>query len=161
MPALQDAVDDFLAQKCIAVAGVSRTRKNEPANLIYRKLHKAGYQVFPVNPHAETVEGDRCYPDLESVPAKVDGVVIATRAEVAEEIVRQCAEAGISRVWMHRALKLAGTSVSDAAVQLCRENNIAVIPGGCPMMFCEPVDLAHKCLRWVLNLTGGLPKQGL
>ena len=158
MLTLQQAVADFLAQKRIAVAGVSRT-KEDAANGIFRKLRQAGYQVFPVNPNADTFDGEPCYSDLQSIPGGVDGVVIVTRPELTEQIVRQCAEAGVSRVWMHRSLEFIGTSVSDQAVQFCRENNITVIPGGCPMMFCEPVDFGHKCLRWLAGLTGGLPRQ--
>jgi hypothetical protein len=36
---------------------------------------------------------------------------------------------------------------------------MTVIPGGCPMMFAGSVDFAHKCLRWILGATGGLPKE--
>ncbi len=158
MATLNEIVDDFLAQKRIAVAGVSRRRHNA-ANMIYRKLRKTGYQVFAINPKVETVEGDPCYPDLKSVPEKTDGLVIVTRPEVAEQLVRQCAEVGIPRVWMHRSLGFMGTSVSKQAVEFCRENGMTVIPGGCPMMFCKPVDFAHTCLHWMLKLTGGLPKQ--
>ncbi len=155
MPILSDSVSDFLAQKRIAVAGVSRT-SGQAANLIYRKLRSAGYEVFPVNPKATEVEGDTCYPNLASIPEVVDAVVIATTPAVAENLVRECAERGIARVWMHRSF---GTgSVSEAAITFCREREIAVIPGACPMMFCEPVDVGHKCMRWVLRLTGGLPK---
>jgi hypothetical protein len=75
---------------------------------------------------------------------------------VAERIVRECAAVGVSRVWMHRSF---GTgSVSETAVKFCNENNITVIAGGCPMMFCEPVDFGHKCMRWILKWSGGLPK---
>jgi predicted CoA-binding protein len=149
-------IQDFLAQKRIAVAGVSRNPQTEAANFIYRKLRAAGYEVFPVNPHAERVEGDRCYPDLKSIPQPVQAVMIATRPEVAEQIVHECAEIGISRVWMHRSF---GTgSVSAAAAQFCQDNKITVISGGCPMMFCQPVDFGHKCMRWILRLSGGLPK---
>ena len=158
MATLNEIVDDFLAQKRIAVAGVSRRRHNA-ANMIYRKLRKTGYQVFAINPKVETVEGDPCYPDLKSVPEKTDGLIIVTRPEVAEQLVRQCAEVGIPRVWMHRSLGFMGTSVSEQAVEFCRENGMTVIPGGCPMMFCKPVDFAHTCLHWMLKLTGGLPKQ--
>lgn len=148
-------INDFLAQKRIAVAGVSRSEK-EAANLIYRKLRDSGYEVFAVNPKADQVEGDPCFPDLKSIPGKVDGVVISTPPETAEEIARECAEVGVPRVWMHRSF---GTgSVSEAATRYCEANGIAVIPGGCPMMFCDPVDFGHKCMRWVLRLTGGLPK---
>jgi hypothetical protein len=56
---------------------------------------------------------------------------------------------------MHRSF---GTgSVSEEAVNLCREKGIEVIPGACPMMFCEPVDFGHRCMRWLLKVTGGLP----
>jgi predicted CoA-binding protein len=153
---MQEAVEAFLAQKRIAVAGVSRN-KNEAANIVYRKLRASGYEVFPVNPNAETVEGDNCYPNLKSVPGGVDGVVIATRPAVTEEVVRECAELGVPRVWIHRSFGQG--SVSEGAVDYCRENGIAVIAGGCPMMFCQPVDFGHKCMRWILNLTGGLPKE--
>jgi uncharacterized protein len=158
MPALKEAVEDFLAQKRIAVAGVSST-KQDAANLIYCKLRDTGHEVFAINPNANTVEGDYCYPDLQSIPDGVDGVVIVTRPEVSEQIVRQCADLGISRVWMHRSLERIGTSVSEEAVHFCREKDITVIPGGCPMMFCQPVDFGHKCMRWMLSLSGGLPRQ--
>ncbi len=148
-------IEDFLAQKRIAVAGVSRSEQGAPANLIYRKLKEAGYRVFAVNPNAATVEDDPCYASLKAIPEPVDGVVISTRPEAGEEIVRQCAELGISRVWMHRSFGQG--SVSDAAVDFCHKHNIAVIPGGCPMMFCPPVDFGHKCIRWFLKMTGGLP----
>ncbi|MGD2216179.1 MAG: CoA-binding protein [Gemmatimonadales bacterium] len=153
---MQEAVQRFLAQKRIAVAGVSRN-KSEAANVVYRKLRASGYEVFPVNPNAETVEGDACYPDLKSVPGGVDGVVIATRPAVTEQVVRECADLGVSRVWMHRSFGQG--SVSESAVGYCRENGIEVIPGGCPMMFCQPVDFGHRCMRWILSVTGGLPKQ--
>ena len=155
MPTLKESVDDFLAQKRIAVAGVSR--QDAAANAIYRKLRGAGYEVFATNPKAKELEGDPCYPDLKSIPGGVDCVMIATAPQATEAVVRECAELGIGRVWMHRSF--GEGSVSDAAVAFCRENNIEVIPGGCPMMFCEPVDFGHKCIRWWLNLTGGLPKE--
>jgi len=157
MSTLDVKVRDFLAQKRIAVAGVSRT-KNDAANLIYRKLKSSGYQVFPVNPNADAFEGDPCYSDLKSIPGGVEGVVIVTRPPVTEAIVRQCPAAGVSRVWIHQSLMRAGTSVSAAAVAFCTENSITVIAGACPMMFCEPVDFGHKCMRWGMRLTGSLPK---
>jgi hypothetical protein len=153
---MPEATREFLAQKSIAVAGVSRTEV-DAANLVYRKLRSLGYQVFAVNPNAATVEGDPCYPDLKSIPAALDGVVIATRPEVAEQIVQECAELGITRVWLHRSF--GAGSVSPKAVAFCHEHGITVIPGGCPQMFCEAADFGHRCMRWVLNVTGGLPRQ--
>jgi predicted CoA-binding protein len=156
-PTLSEKVDDFLAQRRIAVAGVSAARET-PGNLIYRKLKSAGYQVFAVSPTAETFDGDRCYPDLLSIPGGVDGVVIATRPVVTEELVRQCVGARVPRVWMHESLIHGGTSLSADAVAFCREHDIALIAGACPMMYCAPVDAGHKCMRWMMRVTGGLPK---
>lgn len=156
MLTLREMVNNFLSQKRIAVAGVSSTR-NSNGNMIYRKFRDSGYHVFAVNPNAETVEGDPCYHDLKSITGGVDGVVIVTRQEVTEEVVAQCIQARIPRVWMHRSFEFLGDSVSESAVRSCRENGIAVIPGACPMMYLKPVDYRHLCLREMLRLLGKLP----
>jgi hypothetical protein len=150
-----ELVRDFLAQRRIAVAGVSRDPR-QVANVVFRKLRDSGYQVFPVNPGAKEVEGVTCHPDLRSIAAPIDGVMIVTRPEVALELVRECVALGISRVWMHRSF---GTgSVSEPAIQLCRERGISAIAGGCPLMFCEPVDFGHRCIHWILGLRGRVPR---
>ncbi len=110
-----------------------------------------------MTPTAATFDGEVCYPDVQSIPGGVDGVLIVTRPEVSEAIVRQCAAAGVPRVWMHQSLMRAGTIVSPEAVLFCHDHGIAVIGGACPMMFCEPVDFGHKCFRWMLKATGSLP----
>jgi len=150
-------VHEFLAQKRLAVAGVSSRNSHHPAaNLIYRRLKTTGHDVFAVNPHMQAFEGDRCYPDLQSIPGGVDGVVIITRPATTERIVRDCDQAGVRRVWMHQSLGK-GSSVSPEAVEYCREHGISVIAGACPMMFGDGVDVGHTCMRWILKLTGGLP----
>ena len=154
---LSEKIADFLAQRRIAVAGVSAARET-PGNLIYRKLKGAGYQVFAIIPGAEMFDGERSYADLQSIPGGVDGVVIATRPALTEELVRQCAAAGVPRVWMHESLIHGGTSVSADAVAFCREHDIALIDGACPMMYCAPVDFGHRCMRWMMQVSGGLPK---
>ena len=150
-----DSVREFLAQKHIAVAGVSRNPQGKAANAIYKKLKGAHYQVYAINPKADEVEGDPCYRDLKSVTGPIDGVVVVTQPENSKAIAQECVELGIPRVWMHRSFGQG--SVSDEGVRLCKENGITVIAGGCPMMFCEPVDLAHKCIRWFLRVSGKLP----
>jgi predicted CoA-binding protein len=154
---LEAKVNDFLAQKRIAVAGVSRNNNDHPAgNLIYRRLKATGHVVFPVNPHMQTFEGDRCYPDLPSIPGGVDGVVVVTRPEITRQIMHECREAGVRRVWMHQSLGK-GTSVSPDAVEYCHQHDISVIAGACPMMYGGHADFGHTCMRWILRLTGGLP----
>jgi predicted CoA-binding protein len=151
-------VNDFLAQKRIAVAGVSRADSHHPsANLIYRRLKNTGHEMFPVNPHLQTFDGDRCYPNLQSIPGGVDGVVIVTRPEITERTVRDCHAAGVSRVWLHQSLAK-GSSVSPDAVEYCRQHDISVIAGACPMMYGPGADFGHTCMRLIMKLTRRLPE---
>jgi hypothetical protein len=158
MTDVNDAIRDFLAQTKFAVAGAS-TSKTSPGNSIYHKLRAAGHTVYAVNPNHSSIDGATCYPDLKSLPETVDAVVATTSASGTDNVLRQCAELGITRVWLHQSLRALGSSVSDNAVQFCKDHHITVIPGGCPMMFCEPVDVAHKCIRWLSKVTGNLPTE--
>ena len=112
--------------------------------------------MFAVNPNADEVDGDRCYHDLRAIPGRgVDAVVIATRPEIAERTMRECAELGIKHVWMHRG---PGTgSVSEAAADYGRQQGIAVIDGGCRCMFGPTADPGHKAMRVIFTLTGNVP----
>jgi uncharacterized protein len=154
MESLKLAAADFLAQDRLAVTGVSRDGAHV-ANLVYRRLRERGYTVFALNPNADEVEGDRCYHALADIPGGVAGVFIATRPELAPAVVRECAAEGVPRVWMHRSF---GTgSVSAEATAIGESAGIRVIAGACPMMFIEPVDIGHRCMRWLLGATGKLP----
>jgi predicted CoA-binding protein len=155
MQGIKEAATAFLANKRVAVTGVSRTPKTHGSNTVYRRLRERGYEVFPVNPNADEVEGDRCYADLASIPGGVDAVVIGTRPEIAEDTVRECAELGIEHVWMHWGA--GASSVSPAATDYGRKHGITVIDGGCPLMFAPTADLGHKVMRVVLG--GRVPKQ--
>jgi predicted CoA-binding protein len=148
---MPSSVAEFLSGKRFAVAGVSRD-PNQAANAIFRKLRGSGFEVFPVNPNASEVESERCYPNLASVPGVIDGVVIATNPRNALDIVRQCGEREVRRVWFHRSF--GEGSVSPDAVHECSPRGIRCIVGGCPLMYCEPVDLAHRCVHWLLRLGG-------
>ena len=153
---IAEAANRFLNCRSIAVTGVSRTPATHGANVIYRRLRDRGYQVYPVNPHAEEVEGDRCYPDLKSIPDHVGAVVIATAPEHALASVQECADLGIENVWMHRAMD-AG-SVSHEAAELARGRGLTVIEGGCPLMFSPVADPGHRAMKFVLTLTGRVPR---
>lgn len=154
MTAMPDNVAAFLAGKRFAVAGVSRDTK-QTANAIFRKLRDSGYEVVPVNPNAKELEGVPCYPDLATIPGDIDGVMIATHPDTALAIVRQCAGKGIRRVWFHRSF--GAGSVSADAVNECKARGIDPIVGGCPFMYCAPVDPAHYCVRAILGLFGKVP----
>jgi predicted CoA-binding protein len=149
-----ESVTQFLEGKRIAVAGVSR-HGDVAANAVFRKLRDSGYEVFPVNPNADKVENVPCYPDIASVPGKLDGVVIATHPDISASIVRQCNEHGVNRVWFHRSF--GDGSVSNEALNECERLNMEYIVGGCPLMYCEPIDFGHKCMHWWLHKRGRIP----
>ena len=158
MSKLDTMVQGFLAQKKIAVVGVSDKRETG-CNLNYKKFKDAGYQVYAVNPRMASFEGDACYPDLKSIPEKVDAVFMLTNPRVTEQMVQRCVDLGIKHVWMHcmmgtkPGLAAAMTSVSQSAVETCKANGIAVIPGSCPNQFLQP-DFGHKMMRGLWKMFG-------
>ncbi len=160
MAKIDALVRDFLAQKKIAVVGVS-DKRDTGCNQSYRRFKMAGYSVSAVNPHQETFEGDPCYPDLKSIPDKPDAVFILANPKITEQIVQQCVDLGIKHVWMHcmmgtkPGLAQSMTSVSPSAVQMCREHGIAVIPGACPNQFLKP-DFGHALMRVMWRTFGFL-----
>src|SRR6266511_2159016 len=76
MPSIKDAASQFLANKRVAVTGVSHEPKDHGSNIVYKRLRQRGYEVFAVNPNTDEVEGDSCYHDLRSIPG---GVEVADR----------------------------------------------------------------------------------
>lgn len=154
MSKMPEQIAGFLRGRRIVVAGVSR-QSGQAANAVYRKLRDSGYETLPVNPKAERVEGVECHRDLASVPGPIDGVVIATHPSISTDVVRQCAERGVVRVWLHRSF--GDGSVSEEAIRECEARGVHCIVGGCPLMYCEPIDLGHRCMRWWLRRRGRVP----
>lgn len=145
----------FLGGRRLAVVGVSRDPR-QPANAILRKLRSCGYEVFAVNSKATSVEDGPCYASLRDVPGQLDGVVVAVPPAASAGVVREASALGVRRVWLHRSF---GTgSVSAEAARACEELGVECIAGGCPMMYCAPVDLGHRCMHWLLRLGGKVPK---
>jgi predicted CoA-binding protein len=147
MQTMNEAASEFLANKRIAVTGVSRQARDHGANTVFRRLRDRGYEVFAVNPNADEVEGVHSYHDLRSIPGGVDAVVIATAPQRADSTMRECDELGIQQVWMHRSS--GAGSVSESAAAYGREHGITVIDGGCPLMFGPTADFGHKVMRVV------------
>lgn len=151
MPPTPASIAAFLASGRLAVAGVSRDPR-QTSNVIFRRLRDTGHEVVPLNPNTTEVEGVTCYPSLDAVPGRIGGVMVATHPAVAAEIVRQCGARGVKHVWFHRSF--GDGSVSQEAVRACGDCGITPIVGGCPLMYCGKVDLAHRCMRWWLSRRG-------
>lgn len=157
MATMKEAAAEFLSKKRIAVAGVSRESGGaHGGNPVYVRLRDRGYNVYAVNPNADKVEGDPCYPNLKTIPGGVEAVVIATHPDVAPDVMKDCIEAGVRHVWMHRGP--GGGSVSHEAAEMGRSEGVAVIEGGCPLMYAPTADVGHKVLKGVLSLVGRIPK---
>jgi len=147
----KQVVSDFISQKSLAVVGVSRGG-NKFGNTAYRELKSRGYQVYPIHPSAETLEGDRAYANLQALPVRVGGVVTSVPPASTIQVVNDAKGAGIPRIWMQQG------SESPEAVRLCQEYGIEVVTGECILMFAEPVRSGHRLHRFVKGLFGGLPK---
>ena len=146
----KEAVDNFLSLKSIAVVGVSREGKKF-GNMAYKDLKSKGYNLFPINPHADEIEGDRCYSSINDLPEQVGGVLIVVPPEQTEKVVMEASEAGINRVWMQQGAE------STKAIQYCQEHSIDAVHGECILMFAEPAGFPHRAHRWVWGLIGKLP----
>ena len=164
MSKIANLVQDFLAQKVIAVVGVSDQRETG-TNKNYKTFKQHGYRVYAVNPRISAFDGLPCYPDLKSIPEKPDAVFMLTSPRVTEQIVQQCVDLGIKHVWMHcmmgtkPGLAAGSTSVSSSAVEMCRKHGIAVIPGSCPAQFLN-ADFGHGMMRKLWSLFGYLTVDG-
>ena len=147
----KESVDQFLAQKSIALVGLSR-KGNQFSNSAFKELKKKGYNMIPVNPNAESIDGEQCYPDLNSLKDKVDGALIMTPSNQAPDVVKSASDAGIKHVWIQQGAE------SEEAARIAEENKLNVVSGECIMMFAQPTASIHRFHRWVWKLFGKLPE---
>ena len=145
------AVDEFLAQKNLAVVGVSR-KGGKFGNTVFKEFKGKGYRVYPVNPQAETIDGEHCYANVRDLPQPMDGIVVVVPPAQTEIVVQDAAEAGIERIWIQQGAE------SEKALRFCEERGLKVIHGECILMFAEPAAFYHKLHRWVWGLFGKLPQ---
>jgi uncharacterized protein len=147
-------IQDFLAQKRIAVVGVSHDPKDF-SRMLLRTLKQRGYDAVAVNPRMSSAEDVPCFANLSEVVPPVDGVLLMTSPTVTDEVVQECARLHIPRVWMYRA---AGDgAVSPQAVEFCKEHGIDVVPGECPYMFLSGEHWGHRVHGFVRKLFGAYP----
>lgn len=150
-----ETIEDFLAQKRIAMVGVSRKKADFSASL-FKELCNRGYDVVPVNPNATEVLGRRCYARLQDIHPPVEAALLMTPATLTDAVVKECAEAGIKRVWMYRARGQG--AVTPEAVAFCREHGISVVPGQCPFMFLPDTGAVHRFHGFIRRITGSYPQ---
>ena len=124
----ENLIKAFLYRENIfAVAGASRNPEKY-GHQVYRDLRNAGYRVYCVNPNADEVLGNKCYPSLEALPVKPDVVDVVVPPKITEQLVKTCKKLGITKVWMQPG------SESETAIKFCEENSIDVVHGVCVMV---------------------------
>lgn len=151
---LRQAAQRFLDQPSIAVVGLSRG-KDDTAKTIYDKLQQCGHRVYAIHPTEDRVKGIDCYRTLNDAPEPVAAAVVITQPKHIPEIIEQARRSGTQWLWLHKSL---GNSVNPQAVSVGRQQGLNIIDGACPMMFLEPVDGGHKCMRLLMSWTGRIPK---
>jgi predicted CoA-binding protein len=144
-------IDDFLAQKTLALAGVSRDGKAGFGNAVRKELAAKGYTLLLVHPEADAIDGVPCVHAVKDVAERAGGLVLTTPPAVTATLVREAAEAGINRVWIQQGAE------SDAAVQFCETHGMKVVHHQCILMFSEPAGFPHRFHRGVLRLFRRLP----
>ncbi len=144
------AVEAFLAERTLALAGASRSGKKF-GNTVLRELRGKGYDVIPVHPEAEAIDGVPCAPSLAQLPRHVGGLVLVVPPAQAERLVVEAVAAGIPRVWMQQGAE------SPEAVRRCRDAGIDAVAGECILMFAEPTGFFHRLHRGLWRLLGKLP----
>jgi predicted CoA-binding protein len=154
MTTLAVHANDFLGQRRIALVGVSRDPR-DLSRTLFRELRGRGYDVVPVHPTLDSADGVACARRLQDVQPPVDGALLMTPPAATDQVVRDCAEAGVTRVWMHRG---AGRgAVSPTAVSYCHEHGIAVVDGACPFMFLPGAGFVHRTHGFFARLFGRHP----
>ncbi len=147
-------IQDFLGQKRFAIVGVSRQPKDFSRSLL-REFRARGYDAVPVNPDLTEIDGLACFAHVRDVQPAVDGVLLMTSPVVTDQVVQECAEVGVKRVWMYRAGGKG--AVSEAAVRYCEGKGISVIPGECPLMFLAGGSWFHRAHGFIRKITGAYP----
>ncbi len=145
------SIQNFLSEKNLAIVGVSRSGKKF-GNTLFKELEQRGYNMFPVNPNAEEINGVKCYSNLMELKEKVGGVLICIPPEQAKTVLKDSIETNVKNVWLQQG------SSSKEAIKICEENDFNYVSNECILMFAEHVNSIHKFHRWVWKILGKLPK---
>ncbi len=142
-------IDNFINSKRIAVAGMSRTGKKF-GNMAVKELKNKGYEIFPVHPEAQEIDGMTCYPNLKSLSGKVDGVWISVPAKNVPPLLEEAAQIGLKNIWVQQG------AWSTEVQQKIDELKLQVVSKKCILMYAPPVKSVHKFHRSIVGIFGKL-----
>lgn len=140
-------IKEFIQAKRLAIVGVSRSSA-KMGNGIYTELKARGFEVFGVNPHMDTVDGDKCYAAISDLAGKVDGVVICVSPQKAASVIREAAASGIKKIWLQQG------SQSVETQKVASEVGVSPIEGKCILMYAGEVKSIHAFHRFLAKVFG-------
>jgi hypothetical protein len=146
---MDQAIEDFINNKNIAVVGVSRNA-SKFGNLAYKELKERGYQVYAVNPALKEFQGEPCYPDLSALQGKVDGVLLTVHPDQGLAVLEEASRVGIKNIWVQQQAD------SPALLESGRQLGLNLISGKCILMYAPPVRSFHKFHRVINQVFGKL-----
>jgi len=111
----------------LAIIGASDNTEKY-GNRIVKNLKSRGYEVYPVNPRLKEAEGLIFYPGFSDITVKVDVVDFVVPPVVMEEVLKQCKELGLKRIWLQPG------SESQSAIAFCHGNGMNIVYGACVMV---------------------------
>jgi len=149
---IQETIEDFVAQRALALVGISRDPRKF-GNVVFKELKSRGYRVYPLHRVAQFIQDERCYPNLQSLPEPVGGMIIVVPPKETEAVVREASLAGIRRIWMQQGAE------SEEAIRFCRENGLDVIYGRCILMHAPRVTSFHRLHRFFSRITGRIYRE--
>jgi uncharacterized protein len=150
MKVSKQLIDNFYSGKRIAIAGVSRNPKKFGYQ-VFNELVNKGFDILPINPKAETINNINCYPEVESLPADVESLLILTPKDQTDDILRKAINKGIKNIWVQQMSETSNT------LKIAEEYQKEIIHHKCIFMFAEPVHSIHKFHRTLVKIFGGMP----
>ncbi|MCX6233853.1 MAG: CoA-binding protein [Bacteroidetes bacterium] len=145
------SVQDFTSQKSIAIVGVSR-KENKFGNAAFKELKKKDLKVYPVNPHMDVFQGEKCYPDIKSLPPDVTGIVITTNPFKTLDLIKAGEERGIKHFWIQQGAE------NKAVIEYANTSKSNIVFKECILMFSHPVGSFHRFHRFFVKVFGKYPK---
>ncbi len=142
-------IEQFIQCKKLAVVGVSRSGKKF-GNIACKELRQKGFEIYPIHPEVQQIDGFTCYPDLKSVEGKVNGVLISVAPKKAVEILDQAAELGLKNIWLQQG------AWSKEVQQTLEKHQLPVVTGKCILMYAPPVTSIHRFHRVINGFFGKL-----
>ncbi|MDI3534176.1 MAG: uncharacterized protein PWQ82_541 [Thermosediminibacterales bacterium] len=124
---MEDIIQEMLNKKVWAVMGAS-TNPEKYGYKIYKKLKDKGYTVYPINPRADKIDGDKCYKGLDELPEVPEVVNLVIPPKHTEKAVEKCIELGIKYLWMQPGAE------SENAIKSAEQAGLKVVHNACVYM---------------------------